>query len=297
MTLAAVFPGQGSQYLSMGLELVDRYPEVIDVFAVAEDVTDQPLAEMVSKGPKELLDETINAQPAIFTVNYLYWRILKQKGFHPDYVAGHSLGELSACLAAGVFSFEEGLRIVKRRAELMSRAALETGGGMMAVLGLDDEKVAEVAAAVGLQPANYNCPGQVVVAGPNRNLEQGGDAFKSAGAGKVVRLAVSGAFHSPAMATPARLFGDWLHPLDFHDPQIPIISNATAEPLLSADDVKAALASQLVRPVRWQACIERLAQRGVDTFIEVGPGRVLSGLIERIAPEAKVEHVADRLNV
>jgi len=297
MTLAAVFPGQGSQYLSMGLELVDRYPEVIDIFAVAEDVTDLPLSELVTDGPKELLDETINAQPAIFTVNYLYWRILKQMDLQPDYVAGHSLGELSACLAAGVFSFEEGLRIVKRRAELMSRAALETGGGMMAVLGLDDAKVAEIAGAVGLQPANYNCPGQVVVAGPNRNLERGGDAFKSAGARKVVLLAVSGAFHSSAMAMPARLFGDWLQSVHLDDPQIPIISNATAEPLLWADDVKAELAAQLVSPVRWQACIERLAQRGVDTFIEVGPGRVLGGLIKRILPEAKVEHVADRLNV
>jgi len=296
MTLAAVFPGQGSQYPGMCLELLDRYPEIVDIFAAAEDITDQPLSDLVSNGPKELLDDTLNAQPAIFTVNYVYWRILRQKGLRADYVAGHSLGELSACLAAGVFSFEDGLRIVKRRAELMSRAGVENGGGMMAVLGLDDAKVAEISAAVGLQPANYNCPGQVVVAGPNMSLEQGGDAFRSAGARKVVRLAVSGAFHSPAMAAPARLFDDWLQSIDFEEPLIPIISNVTAEPLLTAADVKKALARQLVSPVRWRRCIERLAQRGVDTFIEVGPGRVLSGLIKRIAPDATIEHAADRLN-
>lgn len=296
MTLAAVFPGQGSQYLSMGLELVGRYPDVIDIFAVAEDVTDQPLSRLVSGGSKELLDETINAQPAIFTVNYLYWRILEQKGLQPDYVAGHSLGELSACQAAGVFSFEDGLRIVKRRANLMSAAAVETGGGMMAVIGLDEAKVADISAAVGLEPANYNCPGQVVVSGPTGSLEQGADAFKAAGARKVILLAVSGAFHSSAMSEPAKLFDDWLQTVDLEDPQIPVVSNTTAEPLLWADDVKAELSAQLVSPVRWQACIEGLAECGVDRFIEVGPGRVLSGLIKRIVPGAKIEHVADLLN-
>lgn len=297
MTLAAVFPGQGSQYIGMGMDLVERYPDILDIFALAEDIIDQPLAELVSQGPKELLDDTVNAQPAIFTVNYIYWRVLKQEGLRPDYVAGHSLGELSASLAAGVFSFEDGLRVVKRRAELMAQAAEALDGGMMAILGLDNAKVVDIAAAMGLQPANYNCPGQVVVAGPKTSLERGGDAFKSAGAKKVVRLDVSGAFHSAAMTVPARLFGEWLEPVGFQDPQIPIIGNATAEALLSAEGVKLALTEQLTRPVRWQASIERLIDRGVNTFIEVGPGRVLSGLIKRISSEVTTEHVFDRLSV
>lgn len=294
MTQAAVFPGQGSQFIGMGLDLAESYPNIIDMFAVAEEISGQPLMEIVSKGPKELLDQTIVCQPAIFTVNYIYWSILKSAGLRFDYVAGHSLGELSACLAAGVFSFEDGLRIVKKRAELMSQAAIETPGGMMAVLGLDDAEVAQIAESLGLQPANYNSPGQVVIAGPAARLNTAPDAFKNAGARKVVRLAVSGAFHSRAMSEAAKSFEEWLQAVDFKEPRIPVIGNAAAKPYLSAEEIKYGLAAQIVSPVRWRECVEYLSQSGASTFIEVGPGRVISGLIKRILPEAIVEQAAQR---
>lgn len=295
MTMAAVFPGQGSQYVGMGLDLAYRYPEVHEILDMAEDVCEQPLLEIIEKGPKDLLDDTIIAQPAIFTMNYVYWHLLKKSDQSIEYLAGHSLGELSASMAAGVFSFEDGLSIVNRRADLMAEAADASVGGMLAVIGLDEDKVVEISTAVGLRPANYNGPGQIVVSGPIGRLEQGSDAFKSAGAKRVVKLPVSGAFHSRAMAGPARRFARWLEDVPFEDPRIPIISNATAQPLLTGKDVKAALADQMHNPVRWQDCIERLVLRGVDRFIEVGPGRVLSGLIKRIAPEVVIEHAADRL--
>ena len=295
MTLAAVFPGQGSQYVGMGIDLLGRFPQIVDILELGDEIADRPISRVMAGGPKDLLDDTLNAQPAIFITNYIYWRLLKQEGLEVDYAAGHSLGELSACLAAGVFSFEDGLSIVKRRSELMAEASAGAAGGMLAVLGLEDARVVEIAAAAGIEPANYNCPGQVVVAGPMDKLERGADAFKSAGAKKVTKLAVSGAFHSSAMKTPARLFGRWLEDIDFADPLMPVIGNADAEPLLTAKAVKEALARQLVSPVRWQAGIERLIRRGVTGFVEVGPGRVLSGLIRRISPEVTIEHAVDKL--
>jgi [acyl-carrier-protein] S-malonyltransferase len=290
MTLAAVFPGQGSQYVGMGLDLAASATEVDRALKLADELLGRPLSDIIKQGPKAVLDDTANAQPAIFLTNYLHWSALRGAGFEPEYLAGHSLGELSACMAAGVFSLETGLAVVARRAALTAQAASGHDGGMAAVLGLDDTEVEEISAGAGLEVANYNCPGQVVVAGSRFDLNRAATDFKKAGARKVVELAVSGAFHSSVMAEPGRRFAEFLEDQDFSDPRIPIISNATTEELSTAAQVKLALARQISSPVRWTESINKLAAQGVTRFVEVGPGRVLSGLIKRIAPEATVEH-------
>ncbi len=295
MTQAAVFPGQGSQSLGMGHELIEQYPEISVQLERADEICGFSLSAIMKDGPKELLDETINAQPAIYLVNYILWRLARQNDINPDFVAGHSLGELSACLAADVFSFEVGLELVIHRAKLMSEAAAEFDGGMMAVIGLPDLKVIKTSEEVGLEAVNFNCPGQIVVAGLRKDIEDSKDVFKKAGARKVVQLAVSGAFHSSAMAMAARKFSEYLADKEFQEPRIPIISNETARPLLVAEDVKVALAKQLASPVRWRQCIETMIEMGVDQFVEVGPGKVLTGLIKRISTDVAVKHAFDRL--
>lgn len=296
MTQAAVFPGQGSQYVGMCLDLIERHPQLEDIFNVADKLTGLDIYDLINEGPKEDLDETINAQPAIFVANYIYWSLLAAQGFRPDYVAGHSLGELSACLAAGVFGFEQGLYIVRHRAEFMAETARRAGGAMAAVLGLHEATVAQVAAGIGLEVANFNCPGQVVVAGSLDGMTKGLTAFKSAGAKKVVQLPVKGAFHSTFMSEAAAKFAVFFEEQSLADPQIPIIGNSGAQVLFTAADVRHELAKQIDSPVRWQESINQLLGRGVDKFIEVGPGRVLSGLIKRISSEVVIEHAVDRFS-
>ncbi len=295
MTLAAVFPGQGSQGVGMGHELLEQYPEISIQLEKADEICGYHLSAMMKDGPKELLDETANAQPAIYLANYILWRLARQRDINPDFVAGHSLGELSACLAADVFSFEAGLEIVIHRAQLMSDAAAEFDGGMMAVIGLADLKVIKISEEVGLEAVNFNCPGQVVVAGLKKDIEDSKDVFKEAGAKRVVSLAVGGAFHSSAMTMAAGKFSEYLADKRFKEPRIPIISNETTKSLLTAEDVKVALAKQLSSPVRWRQCIERMIEMDVDRFIEVGPGKVLTGLIKRISTDVAVKHAFDKI--
>ncbi|HEB12550.1 MAG TPA: [acyl-carrier-protein] S-malonyltransferase [Actinobacteria bacterium] len=295
MTLAAVFPGQGSQSVGMGHELLEQYSEVSIQLERADEICGYSLSALMKDGPRELLDKTVNAQPAIYLANHILWRLVRKTDIKPDFVAGHSLGELSACLAADMFSFEVGLEIVIHRAQLMSDAAAEFDGGMMAVIGLADLKVIKVSEEVGLEAVNFNCPGQVVVAGLKKDIESSKDTFKDAGARKVVQLAVSGAFHSSAMVMAARKFSEYLADKRFEEPRIPIISNETAKPLLEAEDVKAALARQLANPVRWRQCVEAMIEMGVDKFIEIGSGKVLTGLIKRISSEVAVKHAFDKL--
>lgn len=293
MSRAVIFPGQGSQAVGMETELLEAGPAILDLWERIDTVLERPLTEVISGGPKEALDDTINAQPALFAVDIMYWRAAFERGCSPDYFAGHSLGELAACSAAGVFSFDDGLKIVAHRAALMSAAAERYPGGMLAVLGLDQEPVERVCGEVGIELANLNSPGQIVVSGDQDGLAAAERAFQEAGAKRVVRLAVSGPFHSSAMAEAAESFSDFLDSFTFNAPKVPIVSNVTARPAGTAGEVKANLVRQLDSPVRWMESITFLIDRGVTEFVEAGPGRVLSGLVKRISRTAALRHAGE----
>lgn len=293
MSRAVIFPGQGSQAVGMETELLGASPAIRDLWDRIDMVLERPLTKLIAGGPKEVLDDTTNAQPALFAIDLMYWRAVEECGCSAEYFAGHSLGELAACAAAGVFSFEDGLKIVSRRAALMAEAAACHPGGMLAVLGLEPELVERVCREAGVELANLNSPGQIVVAGDFSGLDAAESAFRGMGAKRVVRLAVSGPFHSSAMAEAAKSFAGFLGPLDFNDPEVPIISNVTARPATTGNEVKANLIRQIESPVRWVESITFLIDLGVTEFVEAGPGRVLSGLVKRISRAAVIRHAGE----
>ncbi len=295
MSAAVVFPGQGSQSVGMGAEVLERSLGAKALWDGLDETLGRPLTRIIVSGPTNELNDTINAQPALFVVNMLYWIALREAQGRPEFVAGHSLGELSASAAAGVFSFEEGLQIVSRRAALMSEAAAKHPGGMIAVLGLPVPPVVEICRSAGVEIANFNAPGQVVVAGHRERLDAAEGLLREAGAKRVVRLAVSGPFHTSEMAEAAHDFGEFLEQIEFQDPQIPLISNVTAQPATTGLEVKKNLVRQINSPVRWVESVEYLVERGVTRFIEAGPGRVLTGLIKRIAPSISLTKVEELL--
>src|SRR6266568_3107914 len=283
MSVAFVFPGQGSQAPKMGLDWAGDGSS--DLYGWASTCLGWDLTKMLESASPDELRQTYIAQPAIFAVSVAALRALTGAGIRPAFVAGHSLGELSALVAARALSFEAGLTLVARRADAMQRAADARPGSMSSILGLSVEGVemAVTAARDGdvLAIANDNAPGNVVVSGEWPALERLPVTAKELGAKRVVPLSVGGAFHSPLMAPAADSFRSFLSAAPLRDPAIPVISNATAEPVTTAEDLRELLARQLTGPVRWTESVRRLADLGVDTFIEVGPGTVLSGLIKR----------------
>ena len=294
MSIAFVFPGQGSQSQGMGLDL----PGSAELYDWASAVLGWDLADTLARAPAEELRGTYIAQPAIYCVSVAALRALDAHGVRPPaYVAGHSLGEFSALAAAGALSFEAGLTLVARRAEAMQRAADERPGSMSSVLGLSAEAVemAVAKAAEGqiLAIANDNAPGNVVVSGEWAPLERLPVAATELGAKRVIPLNVGGAFHSPLMASAESAFTSFLAAAPLRNPAIPIVANATAEPTVAADELRRRLARQLTGPVRWTETVRRLAALGVDTFVEVGPGTVLSGLIKRIVKDVRVLAAGD----
>jgi len=297
MSIAFVFPGQGSQAPHMGLDWARSSDAAGDLYDWASTCLGWDLTKTLENASPDELRQTYIAQPAIFSVSVAALRALQRAGIQPAFVAGHSLGELSALVAAGALSFEAGLTLVARRAEAMQRAADARPGSMSSVLGLSVEGVEmAVAAARGrdvLAVANDNAPGNVVVSGEWSALERLPAAARELGAKRVVALNVGGAFHSPLMAPAASIFRSFLAAAPLRDPVIPVISNATAEPVTSAEDLRELLARQLTSPVRWSESVRRLADLGVDTFIEVGPGTVLSGLIKRSVDGVRVLSAGD----
>lgn len=290
--VAHLFPGQGSQSVGMGADLALSFPEAKAVFDEADGVLaphmdGRSLTDLMfgsAPNADAQLTETQNTQPALYTHSLAAFAILEARGEQPDMTAGHSLGEYSALAAAGAFTFADGLRVVRRRGELMAQAR---AGTMAAVLGLDDGIVEQVCTNVSgagegvVVPANYNAPGQVVVSGDVRAVERAMDAFSEAGAKRVLPLSVSGAFHSPLMTDAQAEFKATLDALDIRTPRCPVVLNVTAAPTTDPDEIRRRLVEQLTAPVRWAQSLVRIQDNGATRYIEIGSGRVLSGLVKR----------------
>lgn len=286
MTLALLFPGQGSQYVGMASMLADREAAAAEVLALADDTLGFSLSGLMRDGPDDELTATRNAQPALLTHSVAALRVLGDRAGTPAFAAGHSLGEFSAHVAAGTIRLEDALRAVRLRGELMFDAGQARPGTMAALLGLDDQSVQNVCDGVtsGIcVPANFNSAGQVVVSGDVAGVEEAMILAKEAGAKRAIQLNVSGAFHSPLMEPAAEGLRAFLDGIEFADPAFPVISNATATPVTTGADARELLVRQLTSPVRWAESVGVMTEAGVNRFIEVGAGKVLSALNRRNA--------------
>lgn len=291
--IAFLFSGQGAQYPGMGKALCEASNAAREVFTLADRVRPGTSAQCFS-GTKEELSRTENTQPCVYCVDLAAAEALKENGILPDVAAGFSLGEVAALTFCGVLTPEAGFRLVCRRASFMENAAAHTGGGMAAVLKLSDERVEELCAAhKGTYPVNYNCPGQVSVAGEKAALEGLCKSVQEAG-GRAVPLAVSGAFHSPMMDSAAGQMQQELKTVSVSAPGVPLYANATAE-LYGTDEaaIKENIAMQINHPVPWQAILKKMAAQGVTDFVEVGPGKTLAGLVKKTLPGASIHRVED----
>lgn len=287
--VAYVFPGQGSQWVGMGHDLYVNLPEAKAVFEEADSILGFALSGLCFEGPEDVLRQTVNAQPAIMAVSVAYLRTSPQLQDRPQpsFLAGHSLGEYTALVAAGTLSFADALRLARERGRLMQEAGNQTSGGMLAVIGLDEATVQSVCQATGTEIANINCPGQIAISGPSQVLDKAAQLAKEKGAQRVIPLPVSGAFHSRLMQPAADGMAEAVSNLQFQDAVIPIVANTTAQPMTSGNALKAELLSQLCHSVLWQKSVEWMIKEGALEFVEIGPGQVLTGLIKRISKEAK----------
>ncbi|PTX61252.1 [acyl-carrier-protein] S-malonyltransferase [Melghirimyces profundicolus] len=284
---AFLFPGQGSQAVGMGKAAFDEEARVREVFAQADEILGFSLSRLCFEGPEEELRLTANAQPAILTVSVALSRLVEDEGLKPDYVAGHSLGEYSALAAVGALTFEDAVRTVRQRGLFMEEAVPAGKGSMSAVIGLDREAVDRVCSEVSEQvgvvaPANYNCPGQLVISGEKEAVDAAGEKALEAGARRVIPLSVSGPFHSSLMQPAADRMEEVLARLEIRDARVPVVANVSARPRTGADDIRRSLVEQVVSPVLWEDSVRRMAEEGVDTFVEIGPGNVLTGLVRKI---------------
>ena len=293
MSTAFLFPGQASQYVGMGKDLYETSPLARETFDLADRLLDIQIKSFCFNGPEESLKQTAITQPAVFVHSIAALRMLRAAGLEPDIVAGHSVGELAALVAAGALNLEEGLRVVSVRAQAMSAAAKTRPGTMAAFIGLDEEAVVEVchqASDLGLvSPANYNCPGQVVVSGEERAVARAMELAKEKGAKRALELQVSAAFHSELMRPAVDALAAALDTVSFSTPTVPVVPNVTAEPTADPDKLKALLVEQAVSPVRWTESMQRLVAEGVDRSIEAGPGNTLKGFMRRIDRNVKAE--------
>lgn len=293
--IAFVFPGQGSQSVGMGRALAEAFPICGETFAEADAALGMPLSRLCFEGPEEDLRLTENTQPAILAVSIAAYRLLASRGYEPDMMAGHSLGEYSAYVAAGMVGFGDALRLVQRRGRYMQAAVPVGTGAMAAVLGLDGPAVERACheASEGdiVSPANLNAPGQVVIAGTRAAVERAGERVRQLGAKRVLPLNVSAPFHCALMKPAEERLAPELRALRVKDPRVPVVANVDAEPKREARSAIEALVRQVASPVLWEAVVRRLASEGVRAYVEVGPGNVLSGLIKKIDREATVVNV------
>jgi [acyl-carrier-protein] S-malonyltransferase len=290
--IAFIFPGQGSQKVGMGKALADAYPICRATFAEADAGLGEPLSRLCFEGPEDQLLLTQNTQPAILAVSVAAFRLLASKGIRPSFVAGHSLGEYSANVAAGTMEFADALRIVRRRGQYMQEAVPVGTGGMAAILGLDAALVAQACeeAAQGdvVSPANMNGGGQVVIAGSREAVARAGERARALGAKRVLPLPVSAPFHCALMKPAEERLAPELRALRLNDPEVPIVANVDAVAKRTAAAAVEALIAQVSSPVRWEDVVRRLASEGVTTYVEVGPGTVLSGMVRRLHRDSRV---------
>ena len=286
--IACVFPGQGSQAVGMLKELADVHPSILDTFAQASEALGYDLWDVVQNDPDNKLNETQVTQPALLTASVAIYRLLAEQGIAPEYMAGHSLGEYSALVCAGALDFAEAVKLVEARGEFMQQAVPAGAGAMYAIIGLDDDSIAEIchntAVATGdvVSPVNYNSPGQVVIAGEKNAAEQAANACKEAGAKRALPLAVSVPSHCELMRPAADHLDDKLETIAIAGPAVKVVNNVDVAVESDPAGIRSALVRQLYCPVQWTKTVEFLAAEGIDTIIEVGPGKVLTGLGKRI---------------
>ena len=287
---ALIFPGQGSQYVGMGRGLCDAYPEARRWFDAASQLLGFDLAKLCFEGPDEELRLTKNTQPALFVKSWAAWRVLADR-LPADWTAGHSLGEYTALAVSGSLSFEDGLRAVRRRGELMFESGVKRPGTMAAILGMaapDVEALCAEASSAGIvQPANLNAPGQVVISGEVAGVQRACELAPERGAKKAVPLKVSGAFHSALMEDAQRELGRFLEGIEIRDARIPVVSNVSARPVTDAAEIRRNLVAQMTAPVRWEESMRFLIGEGADEFFEIGAGTVLKGLLRSIDRSAR----------
>ena len=284
--LAFVFPGQGAQKVGMGKDFYDNYDVAKKMFKEADEALGYSIMKMCFEGPEEDLKLTANTHPAILTISCIANEILKENGIQPEITGGHSLGEYSALVAAGVLNFQDAVALVHKRGSYMQEAVPVGEGGMAAIIGVDRDKIVEVCQQVSaespVQAVNFNCPGQIVIAGATKGVELAVEELKAAGAKKAVILPVSAPFHSTLMKPAAEKLAVELDKVTISDAKIPVVANVSAEILTKAEDIKASLVAQAASPVLWEDCVARMKEFGADVLLEAGPGKTLCGFNRRI---------------
>ncbi|WP_128894280.1 ACP S-malonyltransferase [Longirhabdus pacifica] len=297
--IAFIFPGQGAQKVGMGKDVYDQYDESKKIFDKADEVLGYSLTDIIFNGPEETLKQTYHTQPALLVTSLAIMEAFKESNIQPDFVAGHSLGEYTALVAAGALSLEDAVRTVRKRGELMDQAVPSGVGAMAAVLGADKDKLLTLTQDITqeghvVELANVNCPGQIVVSGSAAGVAAvEARAKEESGAKRVIPLEVSGPFHSSLMKSAASGLGQYLDEVEIKDASIPVISNVTAKALSEGNDMKKLLVEQVVSPVQWEDSVNTLLNQGVDTFYEIGSGKVLMGLVKKIDRSVKIHAIHD----
>lgn len=293
--IAFVFPGQGAQYVGMGKDFYDDFSISREIFALADEKLGIKLSEICFSGPEETLKLTINTQPAIVTMSAAILKILTEEGIQPDFTAGHSLGEYTALVAAGSLDLADAIQLVRKRGGFMQEAVPPGEGTMAAIIGLENEKIEEICKEAGgkgqVEPANYNSPSQIVVAGKVLAVQEAVEKAKAAGAKMAVLLPVSGPFHSSLLKPASIKLGETLENVVIKPARIPVVANVNAQFETYPDTIRANLIEQVSSAVLWQQSIEALISQGVTTFVEIGPGKVLSGLIKKIDKNTEMYNI------